>query len=109
MFAYLDLLLLLLLSLLLGLGLLNGGSPLLCTDGGGLVPPCGDGSEVSTDDTTLVLHSSARALLGNLLRDTLLVHATVHLSPGNLTGVLALQEKRLILGVGEAEDLFGRG
>lgn len=109
MVTYLGLLLLLLLSLLLGLGLLDGGGPLLRTNSSGLVPPCGDGREVGADDTTLVLHSSARALLGNLLRDTLLVHATVYLGPGDLTGVLALQEERLVLGGGETEDLWGFG
>ena len=100
-----SLLLLVLLSLLLRLGLLDGGGSLLGTDSSSLVPPRRNGSEVSTDDTTLVLHGTAGTLLGNLLRDTLLVHATVHLGPGDLTGVLALEEKRLILGVGETEDL----
>ena len=102
----LGLLLLLLLGLLLSLRLLDGSGPRLGTDCGGLVPPCRDGGKISTDDTTLVLHSAARALLGNLLRDTLLVHATVDLGPGDLTGVLALEEERLILGGGEAEDLI---
>lgn len=102
---HLRLLLLVLLGLLLSLGLLDSGGPLLRANGGGLVPPLRDGSKVRTDDTTLVLHGPARTLLGNLLRDTLLVHATVHLRPGDLTRVLALQEERLVLGGGEAEDL----
>ena len=102
---HLGLVLLVLLSLLLGLSLGDGSRPLSSTDLGGLTPPGSNGGEVSTDDTTLVLHGTAGTLLGNLLRDTLLVHATVHLGPGDLTGVLALEEKRLILGVGETEDL----
>ena len=52
-----------------------------------------------------MLHGPAGALLGNLLRDALLVHATVNLRPGDLTGVLALEEERLILRGGKAEDL----
>jgi hypothetical protein len=52
-----------------------------------------------------VLHSSARTLLGDLLGDTLLVHPTVDLCPGDLTGVLALQEEGGIFGAGESEDL----
>ena len=89
---HLGLLLLVLLGLLLSLCLMDSGSScrqtLLCC----LVSPGGNGSKVGTDDTTLVLHGLARPLLGNLLRDTLLVHATVCLSPGDLARVLALQE-----------------
>ena len=40
---------------------------------------------------------------GMCMRRYTWVHATVHLGPGDLTGVLALQE-RLVLGVGETED-----
>lgn len=105
--AHLGLVLLVLLSLLVRLCLLDGGCPcgqtLLCA----LVSPCGNGSKVGTDNATLVLDGLTRPLLGNLLRDTLLVHATVRYRPGDLTGVLALQEERLILGGGEAEDLVG--
>lgn len=103
---HLDLLGLLLLLFSLGLG--DGGKALLLPDGGGLVPLRGDGSEVSTDDTTLVLHGLARAFLGNLLSDTLLVHATVNNSPGDLAGVLALEEEGGIFGGGETEDLAQR-
>ena len=103
---HLGLLLLLLLGLLLSLRLGNGRRPLCKTGLCGLVPPCLDGGKVGTDDTTLVLHSLARPLLGNLLRNTLLVHATVDLSPGDLARVFALEEERLILGGGEAEDLI---
>lgn len=79
-------LLLLLLCLCLG----DGSQPLLCADGSGLVAAGSDSGEVSANDTALVLHGLARALLGNLLSDALLVHATVDYSPGNLAGVLAL-------------------
>ena len=92
---HLGLLLLVLLRLLLRLGLLEGRGPLQSTDSRGLVPPRSDSGEVGTDNTTLVLHGAAGALLGNLLRDTLLVHAAVYLSPGDFARVLALQEKRL--------------
>jgi hypothetical protein len=102
---HLGLLLLCLLGLLLLLGLADGRRAGLQTIRSRLVAPCGDGSEVGADDTTLVLHGAARALLRDLLRDTLLVHPTVHLRPGDLAGVLALQEERLILAVCETEDL----
>lgn len=46
--------------------------------------------EVYTGDTTLVLDGTAYASLRGLLRQPLLVHATVDLSPSDLTGVLAL-------------------
>jgi hypothetical protein len=95
-----------LLLLLLSLGLADSSKTLLSTDSGGLVALGSNGGEVSTDDTTLVLHRPAGALLGNFLSDTLLVHAPVDLSPGDLTGVLALQEERCILGRGKAEDLY---
>ena len=73
---------------------------------GGLVPLRGDGGKVGTNDPTLVLHGAPGALLRNLLRDTLLVHASVDLRPGDLARVLALEEERLILGGREAEDLY---
>lgn len=44
-------------------------------------------------------------LLGDLLGDSLLVHTTVHDSPGDLSGVLPLEEEGLGLGVDEPEDL----
>lgn len=55
--------------------------------------------------THLNLHVLPAALLGDLLSDTLLVHATVDLGPGNLAGVLALEEEGLGLGAREAEGL----
>lgn len=99
------LVLLLLLGLLVRLRLLDGGGPLGSTDLQRLVPLGGNGSKVGADDTTLVLHGLARPLLCDLLCDTLLVHPPVHLCPGDLARVLALQEERLILGGGEPEDL----
>lgn len=95
----------------LGLGLLvllalgNGGLASGSTHLGLLVSASVDLLERSTNDTTLVLDSLARALLGNFLGDTLLVESAVDDSPGNLTGVLALQEQRLVLGADKAEDL----
>lgn len=99
------LLLLVLLGLLLRLGLLDGRLPLGCADLRGLVPASSNGSEVGTNDSALVLDGLARPLLGNLLRDTLLVHAPVNYCPGDLARVLALQEERLGLRGREPEDL----
>ncbi|KAI3483990.1 hypothetical protein L1887_53004 [Cichorium endivia] len=91
----------LLVLLALGNGGLAGGS----TDLGLLVAAGVDHVERSADNATLVLDSLARALLGDLLGDTLLVKTTVHSGPGNLTGVLALQEERLVLRADKAEHL----
>lgn len=44
-------------------------------------------------------------LLGNLLSHSLLVHTTVDNSPGDLSGVLPLEEEGLGLRVDEPEDL----
>jgi hypothetical protein len=101
----LGLLLLTLLLLLLRLRLRNRRLSCSRTLSSSLLTHSFDGSDVSTDDTTLVLHGTTRALLGNLLGDTLLVHAAVDLCPCDLTGVLALEEEGGILGGGEAEDL----
>lgn len=101
--AYLRLLGLLL--LLLCLSLRDGGQPRLSTGLSSLVALGGDGGEVSTDDTTLMLHGLARALLSDLLCDALLVHAAVELCPGDLTRILALEEKGFILRGSKAEDL----
>jgi hypothetical protein len=117
-----------LLVLLGGLGLGDGGGA-----GGGADLGLGgtlgeDRGEVGTDNTTLGelvqkfmvcycrrfcdfasthlnLDVLAAALLGDLLSDALLVHAAVDLGPGDLAGVLALEEERLGLGAGEAEGL----
>lgn len=94
-----------LLSLLLVLAGGNGGLTGSSTDLGLLVSLGSDGSKVGTDDTTLVLHVAARTLLGDLLRDSLLVHATEDNGPGKLTGVLALEEEGLGLGGDETERL----
>jgi hypothetical protein len=78
--------------------------------------------EGSTDDGTLVLNGTARALLRNFLytpldlpqtpatripylRDTLLVLSTEENGPGDATGVLALKEERFGLSVLESENL----
>lgn len=95
----------------LGLGLLvllalgHGGLAGSGTNLGLLVTASVDLLERGTDDTTLVLDSLARALLGHLLGHTLLVESSVDDSPGDLTGVLALQEEGLVLGADKAEDL----
>jgi len=44
-------------------------------------------------------------IMSSYLGDTLLVHASVQHRPGNLSRVLALQEKRFTLAILEAEDL----
>lgn len=93
----------LLLLLALGNGSLASGSTHL----GLLVAARVDHVERSTDDTTLVLDRLARTLFGHLLGNTLLVQSAVHNSPGDLTGVLALKEERLVLGADKAEDLRG--
>jgi hypothetical protein len=67
-----------------------------------LVPLRQDGGEVSTDDTTLVLDRLATPLLGQLLRHSLLVHSAEDNGPGDLPGVLALEEERLLLGRNES-------
>ena len=97
--------LLALLLLLLRFSFRDGSQSLLCADGDGLVTLGGDGGKVSTDDTALVLHRPARALLGNFFRDALLVHPAVYLGPGDLAGILALEKERFIFGADEAEDL----
>ena len=94
--ADLGLLLLGLLLLLLCLCLGDGSQSLLLADGSGLVAPGGDSGEISTDDATLVLDGFAGTLLGDLLGDTLLVHPAVDYCPGDLTGVLALEERGCI-------------
>jgi hypothetical protein len=90
-------------SLLLLLSVTEGSSAGSGTDLGLLVALGADGLPGSTDDGTLVLDGAAGALLGNLLRDTLLVHAAEKDGPGDLTGVLALQEQRLGLAIDETE------
>ena len=94
-----------LLLALLRLGLADRRLARLRADSRGLVALRDDRGEIGADDAALVLHGAAGALLGDLLRDTLLVHAPVDLRPGDLAGVLALEEERLILRSGKAEDL----
>ena len=55
--------------------------------------------------TNLVLDGLPAPLLGNLLGHSLLVHTTVDNSPGDLSGVLPLEEEGLGLRVDEPEDL----
>lgn len=64
-----------------------------------------DRSKVGTDDTSSVLDVLPASLLGDFLRETLLVHSSVDDGPRDLSGVLALQEQGLGLGVEESEDL----
>ena len=59
----------------------------------------------STDGSTLVLDVLARALLGALLRDALLVHVAGDDRPGDVARVIALVRQRLALGCAEPEDL----
>lgn len=86
-----------LLLLLLVLSGRQGSVTLGLTDLGLLVPLGQDRRDVGTDDTTLGLDSLARTLLGNFLRDSLLVDATVDGGPGDLARVLALEEEGLLL------------
>lgn len=76
--------------------------PLGSADLGLLVSLGEDGRKIGTDNATLVLDRLLGALLGNLLGDTLLVHAAVDDSPGDLAGVLALEEEGLLLRGNEA-------
>jgi len=85
--------LLALLLLLLRLGLGDGSQPCVLSHCRGLVPLCGDGSKVSTDDTTLVLYGATGAFLCDFLGETLFVHATVDYGPGDFAGVFALEEE----------------
>ena len=94
-----------LLLALLRLGLADRRLARLRADSRGLVALRDDRGEIGADDAALVLHGAARALLRDLLRDALLVHAAVDLRPGDLARVLALEEQRLGLGAVKAEDL----
>jgi hypothetical protein len=91
--------LLLLLALLDGLG--ASGRSGLGAHGSLLL----DHIERGTDDGSLRLDCSAGSLLGHLLRDTLAVLSSEKNGPGDATGVLALEEKRLRLAILESEDL----
>ena len=61
--------------------------------------------QIGTDDTTLVLDGLSRSLLGDLLGNTLLVYSSEYDGPCDLSGVLSLQEERLLLGGDESERL----
>ena len=64
-----------------------------------------DGSQISTDDATLVLDGLPRTLLGDLLRNTLFVQAAVEYRPGDLARILTLEEEGFVFRLCEAEDL----
>jgi hypothetical protein len=65
-------------------------------------------NSITYDNGTLELLDAASALLGGLLRNTLLMLAAVQHSPGNLAGVLALEEQGLGLRVEEEVSLACR-
>jgi len=95
-------------TLLCGTLLLGGVDGRLTSSGssfGSLVSSLLDHIEGGTDDSSLRLNGTAGALLGNFLRDTLLVLSSEENGPGNATGVLALKEKGLGFAVLESEDL----
>ncbi|KAJ2823820.1 hypothetical protein FBU31_004161 [Coemansia sp. 'formosensis'] len=99
-------------GLLLGGLLLAGGLQLgdgrfasSRTDLGLLVTARVDGVQRKTDDGTAVLDVAARALLGNLLADTLAVDLAEDRRPCQLARVLVLVEQRLGLRVEEVERL----
>lgn len=52
-----------------------------------------------TNNSPLVLDGSSGSLLGNFLRDTLLVHPSVQNSPGDSSRVLPLQEQTFALSI----------
>jgi len=70
-----------LLFLLLVLRLLDGSSSLSGPDLRTLVPLRKDGSHISANNATLVLHSLSGPLLRDFLRNALLVEASVGDSP----------------------------
>jgi len=97
-----SLLLLLSRRLLGGLAGGGGGSLLGGADLGLLVALGEDGGKVGANDAALVLDVLARALLGDLLGDSLLVNPAADNGPRDLAGVLALEEQRLGLARDEA-------
>jgi len=85
-----------LLSLLLLLSSLRLGNcicPRSCAHLSRLITTGSDGSDISTDDATLVLDSLPCTLLRNFFRKTLLMHPAVEDGPCYLAWVLALQEE----------------
>lgn len=84
-------------------------APLSSADRRLLVALGKDGRRVGADDAALVLDRLARALLGHLLRDALLVDAAEDGRPRDLARVLALQEERLLLRGHEAVRGDGAG
>jgi hypothetical protein len=94
-----------LLLLLLGLSLRDRGEPLLCPDLCTLSALGNDGCKVLANNAALVFYGSTRPFLRHLLRDALLVHATVRNRPCNLARVLALQKQRFTLRCAETKYL----
>lgn len=95
-------------GLLCGTLLLSGLDGGLTSSGSSfrsLVSSLLDDIEGGTDDSSLGLDGSAGALLGNFLRDTLLVLSSEENGPCNSARVLALQEQRFGFTVLETEDL----
>jgi len=64
-----------------------------------------DHVERSTNDSTLRLDLTTAAGFGLLLSDTLSPLSPAQYSPGNATGILALEKERLGFPILEAEDL----
>jgi hypothetical protein len=91
--------------LALGDGGLAGGS----TGIGLLVTLGADSIPRGTNNSTLVLDGTTRALLLDFFSDTLLVKTTVNGGPSDLTGVQTLEEVRSGLTVNETETLIKRG
>lgn len=81
---------------------LGSNAPLRIPDLRLLVPLRENGREVGSNDTTLVLDRLPAPLLGDLLRNTLLVDTAEDDSPRDLARVLALEEEGLLLGGDEA-------
>lgn len=92
-------------SLLLLLGLGNGGITLGLAKLGRHVLALLDQVKRSTNDGTLGLDGLAVPALGDLLNLALTVVATVEGGPGDLTGVLALGKERRRFGREETENL----
>ncbi len=64
-----------------------------------------DGLKRGADDSALNALGLSGLLLGSLLLSTLLMQATVDLSPGNLSGIALHKERSLSLAGDEDESL----
>lgn len=76
--------------------------PLLLTH----IPQRSDHRQIRANDPPLVLHCLPRLALRALFCQTLFVHASVDLGPGDLARILALEEEGLVFRGCEAEDLY---